>query len=124
LPYEKNIKPKKPPMKVKGNHNLTQKEQETLINQITPYVDGISYKPNIKVTIGKKQITCNYSKTHKSITVTKVEQPKEATTQPPTEPTILDKALKDGTVTKKGNWYTYQGKNYLGKNKITAALSK
>ncbi len=117
-------------MKVKGNHTLSAEQQQKLINLITPYTNGASYVPNIKVPLGSCDVVCNYSKQHKSITVTHQSEVKKPTTAPPTPPqtpapqlTLLEKALKKGTVTKNNNWYTYKGKNYNGKAKITAALS-
>jgi hypothetical protein len=103
-------------MKVNSHQKITKKEETQLIKSITPHVTGLTFKDNIKIPIGKKTFNCFYQGATKTIVV------KEITTPKNTKAEKLADLISAKKVIKKGNWYQYNGKNYLGKQNIFSAL--
>jgi len=110
--------------KIAGIHTLTDAEQSQLIKQVTPYIQGISFKSNIEAAINGNEIVCTWQKSGNKIIIHSVKQVvKDKTDKKNEDNSSLDLLIESGEVIKKNNWFTYKGKNYNGKKAINAAIN-
>ena len=104
-------------MKINDSFNLNQSELTELKGKIKPFLAGICFTSG-KITIGNKKIEYSYQAAGDVITIANVTIIKMVSITD-----VFKMLIEKKEVVKNNNWYTYQGKKYLGLKRITEAIN-